>query len=89
MPANVIAQPTPNPNAMKYTLDRTISSGPSRTYASAQEAEADPLAAKIFALAGVKQIFILNNFVTVTKEPGAFWPDLGPEVEVILRNHFD
>lgn len=89
MPANVIPQSTPNPNAMKFSLDRPVVSGPSQTYTSKEDAARDPLAARLFEIPGVKQVFFLGNFVTVTKESDALWPDIGPEVEVVLRNHFE
>ncbi len=89
MPANVSPQPTPNPNAMKFSLDRPVVNGPSQTFSNKEGAAADPLAAKLFEVPGVKQVFFLGNFVTVTKESEAIWADIGPEVEVILRNHFE
>ena len=89
MSATVIPQATPNPNAMKFSLDRPVVSGPSQTYTSKENAAANPLAAKLFEIPGVKQVFFLGNFVTVTKDSDALWPDIGPRVEVVLREHFE
>ncbi|HEX6989257.1 MAG TPA: NifU N-terminal domain-containing protein [Bacillota bacterium] len=84
----IVAQPTPNPNSVKFTLDRTVSEGTSQTYQNAQEAEESPLATAIFAVPGVTMVFLLNNFVTVGKDPSAAWHDIVPQVEEAIRRHF-
>lgn len=88
MPVTVFASITPNPNAMKFTLDRPVSQSGSRTFASAEEAAADPLAAGLFAVPGVKMVFFLNDFVTVTKQPDADWGALKPACEEAIIAHF-
>lgn len=88
MPVNITAQPTPNPNAMKFSLDTNVTTGSSKTFASAQEAAADPLAAAIFQTGGIRQVFFLNNFLTVTKEMDAGWDAIVPSVEQAVRGHF-
>jgi len=85
MSITVTAQPTPNPNAMKFSVNRQLTEGSSRTYGSAAEAAGDALAAALFAVPGVKTVFILNDFVTVTKQPEAAWGDLAPAAEAALR----
>ncbi len=88
MAVQVQAQPTPNPNAVKFALDRHLTQGTSRTFGSAAEAASDPLAARLFAVPGVKMLFILNDFVSVTREPGADWNAIVPAVESAIREHF-
>ncbi len=85
MSITVTAQPTPNPNAMKFSVNRQLTEGSSRTYGSPAEAAGDALAAALFAVPGVKTVFILNDFVTVTKLPDAVWGDLAPAAEAALR----
>ena len=64
---DVMVDPTPNPNAVKFTLDRPVTEGGSQSYANKEQAQANPLAAKLFELPGVAAVFFLNNFVTVTR----------------------
>jgi NFU1 iron-sulfur cluster scaffold homolog, mitochondrial len=72
---------TPNPNAGKFTVGRTIVDGrSSRSFYTAEQAAADPIAAALFELDGVASIFMVEDFVTVTKEPAADWSDLIPRV---------
>jgi hypothetical protein len=74
-------QPTPNPNAGKFTADRTIVEGKSsRSFHDADQAGADPVAAALFELPGVASIFMVDDFVTVTKLPDSDWSEMIPQV---------
>jgi hypothetical protein len=74
-------QATPNPNAGKFVVDRTIVEGrSSKSFYSAAHAAGDPLASALFAIDGVASIFMVEDFVTVTKTPDADWATLVPRV---------
>ena len=84
-PPTIRAQRTPNPNAMKFTLDRRVVEGPqSRSINSAAAAHGDPLAEPLFAIAGVTGLFMVDDFITVMKEPTADWDTLVPAVTAAL-----
>jgi hypothetical protein len=78
---------TPNPNAVRVALSQIVFEKPV-TYATAAAAEADPLAKKLFAVGNIKQVFFFNNFITVTKEPGADWAAVQPKIAEVLAEHF-
>lgn len=88
MPVQVIAQPTPNPLAMKFTLDRSVVEGRSQSYNSPQEAEGSALAKRLFGVPGVVAVFMVASFVTVRKAPEAEWQGIVPQVEAALQQHF-
>ncbi|CAN5699083.1 hypothetical protein BH23GEM10_BH23GEM10_08590 [soil metagenome] len=74
-------QPTPNPNAGKFTADRVIVEGKaSRSFYDLQQATSDPIASALFELPGVASIFMVEDFVTVTKHPDADWGEMIPRV---------
>lgn len=80
-------QETPNPNAGKFTVGRTLVEGRrGRTFASAEAAADDPLAARLFAVPGVASVFVVADFVTVTKDADAAWAELAPRVQAALRD---
>lgn len=84
---NVRFQETPNPNAGKFTVGRTLVEGRrGRTFATREEAAGDPLAARLLAEPGVASVFVVADFVTVTKEAGASWAELAPRVQAVLRD---
>ncbi|HEX7118430.1 MAG TPA: NifU N-terminal domain-containing protein [Longimicrobiales bacterium] len=79
-------QPTPNPNAGKFIADREIVPGDRpRSFFSREDAAGDRLAEALMALDGVASIFMVEDFVTVTKEPNADWGALIPRVEAAIR----
>jgi Scaffold protein Nfu/NifU N terminal len=86
--AEVVPEPTPNPNAVKFTLDRPTTEGRSQTFREGSDPAESPLGARIFALDGVTNVFMTANFVSVTKEDGADWNELVPQVIDELQAHF-
>ena len=93
----ITVQATPNPNAAKFTLNRTVAST-GTTYRlpsvpgagqAGDAAGADvEWAKRLLGVPGVVQLFALNNFLSVTKRPDAEWNVLGPQIEQILRESF-
>lgn len=83
---NIRFQPTPNPNAGKFVLDReVVADGKSKSFFSAEEARGDALGEALMALDGVASIFMVEDFVTVTRRPDADWQELIPRVEQAIR----
>jgi hypothetical protein len=78
-------QPTPNVHALKFTVDRRLTQGRSETYTSPDQAAGSPLAQRLLRIPGVRMVFLLNDFVTVTRHPDADWDAIVPEVERALR----
>lgn len=82
-------QPTPNPNAGKFVLDRQVIEGDApKSFFSMEEAEGNRLAQALLALDGVANVFMVEDFVTVTKKPEADWGTLIPRVEQAIRENF-
>lgn len=84
----VTPEGTPNPNAVKFALDRPATAGGSATFTEGSDADANPLGAAIFALGGVTNVFMAANFVSVTKDGSASWDDLAPRVIDTIQGHF-
>lgn len=81
----ITVQGTPNPNAAKFVLDREVPGEGSRSYFDAESAEGDRLASRLFDVAGVRALLIVENFITVTKVETIEWPELVDEVEEAIR----
>lgn len=71
-------QLTPNPNALKVTLNRPVTDGSPRTFASAEEAAGDITARGLFAIDGVVRVFMTANFISITKTDEADWTVIVP-----------
>lgn len=76
-------QPTPNPNALKFVLDRPISDLP-LSFFSAEAAVGNALAARLFAIPGVVSLLLLGDFVTINKSPQAKWADIRGKAKKVL-----
>lgn len=95
-PLEISVQGTPNPHAVKFTLNRAVATqgttyrrAPSASAPSANAAVAEPpWAAQLLEVSGITQIFALNNFMSITKTPEADWKTIAPQVERILRQAF-
>ena len=81
----VTVQPTPNPNAMKFTVG--VSVGGPVTVVAGQGSD-DPMIAALVALPGVTSVFMTGDFVTVSKSPDASWEAIGPEAQRLLEERF-
>ena len=87
-PVEIRVDPTPNPEAMKFTVNRELWAGRALTMSDPLQAFAMPLAARLFTVEGVKSLFFLRDFVTVTRRPGADWEPLIDGVRLELETHF-
>jgi NFU1 iron-sulfur cluster scaffold homolog, mitochondrial len=76
-------EPTPNPNAAKFVLDRAVSDQPI-SFFNAAAAEGHALAKKLFAIEGVASLLLLGDFITVNKSPQAQWKDVTRSVKQVL-----
>ena len=78
---NISVEQTPNPNAMKFTTDTKVADKP-MSFMSGDDDH--PMAGALFAVTGVRSVFAVNDFVTVTKQDKALWADLqGPIIEAL------
>lgn len=87
-PSSLEVQPTPNPNAMKFTLNVPTTDGAPKTYRSGAEAQAHPLALNLFAIEGVVYVFMTANFVSVNKTPESDWNKILPLASQAIGKHF-
>jgi NFU1 iron-sulfur cluster scaffold homolog, mitochondrial len=76
-------QPTPNPNAMKFVLDRPIAEQPT-SFLNPATAEGHSIASRFFAIPGVSSLLLLGDFVTVNKTADASWADIRDQVQRVL-----
>jgi hypothetical protein len=79
---------TPNPNAGKFVVSRPVVEGKaSKSFYNAGQAAGTPVAESLFGLKGVASVFMVEDFITVTKAVDADWAELAPKViETIAAN---
>jgi NFU1 iron-sulfur cluster scaffold homolog, mitochondrial len=85
----VYAEQTPNPAALKFVVNKQLLEGGIQLeFPSAEFAKGAPLAQKLFEFPFVKNIFISNNYVSITKATGIEWSDVMNELRDFLKNYF-
>ena len=88
MTVEVNVSTTPNENAMKYTLNcNSIESG-HKTYSNAEAAEDSPVAKALFAIDGVNQVFLMADFISVTKKSEANWNNLEASILEAIKSSY-
>ena len=85
----ILTQFTPNPNAMKFILNRDVKSTGKVTFRSTEEAAGITLVEALFSLVVVEQVHLFENVVTVTKVEQAPWEDVADWVKEVLGNHVE
>ena len=77
--------PTPNPDAMKYTVDRRFDE--MFNIASAEDAASNAFARAMFEAGGVASVFGTADFVTITRSDGADWGTIESSVRAAAAEH--
>ncbi len=85
MPKIAEIEPTPNPNAMKFILKEPLTWGITRSYDSADKARPDKLAAALFDIEHVTNVFYVDHWITVTQNGQADWNELKRDLAVPIR----
>ena len=85
MPRIADIEDTPNPNAVKFVLKDRLTWGTACSYDSAESAACDPLAANLFAIPHVVNVYYMDKWITVTQDGGADWPKLVREIAMPIR----
>ena len=76
MPKIADIEDTPNPNAKKFILREPLTWGITRSYDNAGQAMDDALAAALFDIEHVTNVFYVDHWITVTQDGGADWQEL-------------
>ena len=85
MPKIADIEDTPNPNAVKFVLKERLTWGTARSFDSAESAAGDPLAAALFAIPHVTNVYYMDKWITVTQDGEADWPTLLREIAMPIR----
>lgn len=85
----IATEQTPNPATLKFLPGQDVLGTGTAEFTEAGEAEAgSPLAHRLFAVEGVKSVYLGADFVSVTKSEGVDWYMLKPAVLGAVMQHF-
>ncbi|MCD6066067.1 MAG: thioredoxin [Bacteroidetes bacterium] len=81
---------TPNPASMKFVANHLlIENGATAGYNTAKEAEKAPLIKKLFEFPFVKQLFVSQNYITITKTDAVSWDDVMLELRLFITDYLN
>lgn len=85
MPKIAEIENTPNPNAMKFVLREPLTWGVAQAFDNREQAANDPLAAALFEIPHVTNVFYVDHWITVTQDGEAEWGPLMKQLAVPIR----
>ena len=71
---------TPNPSALQFVLNSQIIEHGNLSYETVEDCGEDQLGKILFEKSGVKTVYVMDNFITVTKEDDTSWNPLKERV---------
>lgn len=85
----ITVQPTPNPNALKFILNKDVKTDGKVSFKTPQDCKDVELAAALFDLRGVDQIHFFQNVITISKFNFEDWDHLEPAVQTAIENFIE
>ena len=79
---------TPNPATLKFLPGLSVMDEGTADYQNADDAGNSPLAQRLFAVAGVRGVFLGRDFVTITKDEATDWDHAKPALLGAIMEHF-
>ncbi len=84
-PVMLYTEQTPNPETLKFVLNRIIYKGIADFKQADLAMHWSPFASALFEFPFVKGVYICNNFITVTKENSVDWNDIMLELKEFIK----
>lgn len=88
IPATVYGETTPNPSVLKFVVSRMLTKT-AVEFKNIDEAIASPLAQELFKFPYVKEVFIDENYVSVTKYAINDWQEITLELRSFIKGFIE
>lgn len=87
-PITVYAESTPNPSVQKFVGSKMMTKV-AMEYKNIDEASSSPLAQELFKFPYVKEVFIDENYISVTKYSVSEWQDITYELRTFIKGFIE
>lgn len=88
IPVTVYAESTPNPTVMKFVSNKKLVLE-TIEFKNIDEAKHAPLAKELFHFPFVKEVFLDENYLSITKYDIAEWENITSELREFIRNYLE
>jgi Fe-S cluster biogenesis protein NfuA len=86
---SIYTEMTPNPETMKFVANKLLYPGKSIDFPDEASAKPSPLAMELFSFPFIRGVFIMANFITLTKTSETDWNDIIPTVKAFLKEYLE
>jgi len=87
-PVTVYGESTPNPAALKFVVSKMLTKN-SIEFKNIDETAASPLAKELFKFPYVKEVFIDENYISVTKYDVNEWQEITLELRTFIKQYIE
>lgn len=88
IPVTVYAESTPNPAVMKFVANKKLVTA-LYEFTSIEDAKYSPLATELFHFPFVKNVFIEENYISITKYDIVEWQDITIQLREFIKNYIE
>ncbi|MFI0489920.1 NifU family protein [Flavobacterium sp.] len=87
-PITVYGESTPNPSALKFVVSRMLTKN-AVEFKNIDETAASPLAKELFKFSYVKEVFMDENYISVTKYEINNWEEITLELRSFIKQYIE
>lgn len=87
-PITVYGETTPNPSALKFVVSRMLTRN-AIEYKNIDQATSSPLAQELFKFPYVKEVFIDENYISITKYDINNWEEITLEIRTFIKQFIE
>ena len=87
MEIRTMIQSTPNPNALKFVLNVPVKNQGKVTYKNAGQCQHNPMAAALFTIPNITEVYFFDNYVTVTQDGNVDWDQIEEQIKKIILEY--
>lgn len=87
-PVTIYAESTPNPAVLKFVANKMLTSKTAE-FKNIDEALPSALAKELFKFPYVKEIFIDENYISITKYNSADWQEISNEIRTFIKEYVE
>lgn len=87
-PSTIYVESTPNPSVLKFVSNKLLTKT-SVEFKNIDETLASPLAKELFKFPFVKEIFIDENYISITKYAVTEWDEITPEIRSFIKVYIE
>jgi NFU1 iron-sulfur cluster scaffold homolog, mitochondrial len=87
MEIRTMIQSTPNPNALKFVLNVPVKTQGKVTYKNAGQCMHNPMAAALFTIPNITEVYFFDNYVTVTQDGNVDWDQIEEQIKKVVLEY--